>query len=71
MAFVEAIKADPERARGVDFVGVFIPGVNTTDYSVLAPEARVTSTFVTPSLAESFAAGRVSFLPRPGLPTSR
>lgn len=64
MAFVEAIKADPERARGVDFVGVFIPGVNTTDYSVLAPEARVTSTFVTPSLAESFAAGRVSFLPK-------
>ena len=31
MTFVEALKADPERARGVEFVGVFIPGLNATD----------------------------------------
>ena len=41
MTFVDAIRADPERARGVEFLGVFIPGVNATDYSALAPDARV------------------------------
>ena len=64
MAFVDAIRADPERARGVDFVGVFIPGINSIDYSALAPDARVTSTFVTPALSKGFAAGRVKFLPK-------
>ncbi|MDE2362221.1 MAG: hypothetical protein KGM42_06040 [Hyphomicrobiales bacterium] len=62
--FIDAIRSDPERARGVDFWGVFIPGVNTTDYCALAPDARVTSTFVTPALSRSFAAGRVKFLPK-------
>ena len=64
MTFVDAIRADPERARGVEFLGVFVPGLNTIDYSTLAPDARVTSTFVTPALSKSFAAGRVKFLPR-------
>lgn len=64
MTFVDAIRADPERARGVEFFGVFIPGVNATDYSTLAPDARVVSTFVTPALSKSFAAGRVRFLPK-------
>ena len=48
MTFVDALKADPERARGVEFVGVFIPGLNTTDYSALAPDARIASTFGAP-----------------------
>ncbi|MFO1115880.1 MAG: acetyl-CoA hydrolase/transferase C-terminal domain-containing protein [Beijerinckiaceae bacterium] len=64
MTFVDAIRADPERARGVEFLGVFIPGVNTVDYATLAPDARVASTFVTPALSNSFAAGRVRFIPK-------
>lgn len=64
MTFVEAQKADPERARGVEFVGVFIPGLNTTDYSALAPNARIASTFVSPPFAEAFAAGRLRYLPK-------
>ena len=64
MTFIEALKADPERARGVEFVGVFIPGLNTTDYSALAPDARIASTFVSPPFAEAFAAGRLRYLPK-------
>lgn len=64
MSFVAALKADPERARGVEFVGVFIPGLNTTDYSALAPGARIASTFVSPPFAEAFAAGRLRYLPK-------
>ncbi|MEI2733716.1 MAG: acetyl-CoA hydrolase/transferase C-terminal domain-containing protein [Rhodoblastus sp.] len=64
MTFVEALKADPERARGVEFVGVFIPGLNATDYSALAPDARIASTFVSPPFAEAFANGRLRYLPK-------
>ncbi len=64
MTFIEALKANPERARGVEFVGVFIPGLNTTDYSALAPDARIASTFVSPPFAEAFAAGRLRYLPK-------
>ena len=64
MTFVDAIRDDPARAAGVEFVGVFIPGINPVDYSTLAPDARVASTFVTPALTKSFAAGRVKFLPK-------
>lgn len=63
-ALREAIARDPERARGVDFLGAFIPGLNATDYSALAPDARVTATFITPALSEGFAAGRVRMLPK-------
>ena len=64
MTFVEALKADPERARGVEFVGVFIPGLNATDYSALAPNARIASTFVSPPFADAFSSGRLRYLPR-------
>ena len=64
MTFVEALKADPERARDVEFVGVFIPGLNTFDYSALAPGARIASTFVSPPFADAFAAGRLRYLPK-------
>lgn len=60
----EALGADPERARGVDFLGAFIPGINATDYSALAPDARATATFITPALADGFRAGRVRMLPK-------
>ncbi|MCB1533138.1 MAG: hypothetical protein KDJ44_00090, partial [Rhodoblastus sp.] len=64
MTFVEALRADPERARGVEFVGVFIPGLNTTDYSAVAPDARIASTFVSPPFADAFSSGRLRYLPR-------
>lgn len=64
MTFVEALKTDPERARGVEFVGVFIPGLNTTDYSAFAPDARIASTFVSPPFAEAFSSGRLRYLPK-------
>lgn len=64
MTFVEALKTDPERARDVEFVGVFIPGLNTTDYSAFAPDARIASTFVSPPFAEAFSSGRLRYLPK-------
>ena len=62
--FADAIGTDPDRARDVTFVGAFIPGINVIDYTALAPNATVVSTFMTPALAASFAAGRVKMLPK-------
>lgn len=64
MTFADAIRSDPDRFAAVDFIGVFIPGINTTDYASLAPKATVTSTFVSPPFAESFRAGRLRLLPK-------
>ena len=64
MTFADAIRADPDRVAGVEFIGVFIPGINTTDYAALAPKATVISTFVSPPFAKSFREGRLKFLPK-------
>ena len=62
--FADAIRADPERVAGIDFIGVFIPGINTTDYAALAPKATLTSTFVSAPFATSFRDGRLRLLPK-------
>jgi acyl-CoA hydrolase len=63
LLFAAALRASPGSARGVRFVGVSIPGVNTFDYASLDPAARATAFFVTPAMRESFAAGKIDFLP--------
>lgn len=63
LALQEALRADPERAAGVIFTGLFIPGVNTFDYAALTPTTRVQSTFVPPTSRATFEGGRLEFLP--------
>lgn len=60
---VEALKAAPEAAAGVRFVGVWLPGYNRTDYAALHPQARSTAFFVGPELRKSFADGKVGYVP--------
>lgn len=60
---VRALRAAPGAAAGVNFIGVYIPGVNGVDYAGLDPTARLISNFMTPTFRESFAAGRVDLLP--------
>lgn len=54
-----------------EFSGVFIPGINTTDYAALGPECRSEVFFLMPSLRESYAAGKVRYLPLPYTGISR
>jgi acyl-CoA hydrolase len=65
VALAAALKADPGRAAGVRFVGVWVPGINRFDYAGLHPEARSTAFFVPPECHDSFAAGRLQFHPMP------
>ena len=58
-----ALQAAPEAARGVTFCGVLVPGLSSTDYAGLHPEARGESFFLPPWQRESFEAGRLRLLP--------
>jgi acyl-CoA hydrolase len=62
--FTDALSAEPERARGVEFVGVFIPGVNTFDFAALAPDARMVTTFGGAFHRKSPARERIHVLPK-------
>ena len=63
LLFAEILKDHPEACAGVRFVGVLIPGVNHTDYAGLHETARATAFFVTPANRDSYAAGKIDFLP--------
>jgi acyl-CoA hydrolase len=62
--FLDALSAEPERARGVEFVGAFIPGVNTFDFAALAPDTRMTTTFGGAFHSKSPARERIHVLPK-------
>ncbi len=62
-SFLDAIAAEPERAAGVTFTGVLIPGVNRRDPSDGVPGASIEVFFVTPELTPGFRQGRVRLLP--------
>jgi acyl-CoA hydrolase len=63
LLLAEAIKTEPALASGVTFLGVWIPGVNTTDWAGCHPEARAETIFLSADLRTSFEAGRTAFLP--------
>jgi 4-hydroxybutyrate CoA-transferase len=62
--FLDALSTEPERARGVEFVGAFIPGVNTFDFAALAPDARMVTTFGGAFHRKSPARKRIHVLPK-------
>jgi acyl-CoA hydrolase len=60
---IEALIRDPERARGVTFIGIWIPGINQFDFAGLHPEARSEVIFLPPHLQDSFHAGHIKVHP--------
>jgi acyl-CoA hydrolase len=63
LPFYQALSRDPERARGVTFVGAHFPGINTTDYLALHPSARQRAYFMSPSVRAALPGGRVDLMP--------
>lgn len=63
LAIVDAFEQSPELAAGLTFLGIWIPGVNATDWAGLHPSARAESIFVSPALRPSFETGDTAFLP--------
>ncbi|MDJ0919507.1 MAG: acetyl-CoA hydrolase/transferase C-terminal domain-containing protein [Henriciella sp.] len=63
LAVVEAFEQVQELAAGLTFLGIWIPGVNKTDWASLHPTANAESIFVSSALRPSFDAGRTHFRP--------
>jgi len=61
LAFAEVLAADPALGRGITFTGVWIPGVNRTDWSGLGDGAE--TTFAAPEWTDSRRAGRMQVRP--------
>lgn len=53
LALYEALRARPDAARGVRFVGAHFPGINRSDYLGLHPEARQRNYFMLPAFRDA------------------
>lgn len=63
LALYAALKARPESAKGVRFIGVTFPGINRSDYLGLHPETRQRAYFMLPGLRAGLADGRGELVP--------
>lgn len=62
-ALAEALAKEPARLRGVNIVSCLLPGINSTDYAALHPQARLTVFLPGPFLRAAFVAGQVEVPP--------
>jgi len=60
---VRALRLESEAAAGVTFIQSIVPGLSRTDFAAFHPEARIVTFFMTPETQESFALGKVDFVP--------
>jgi acyl-CoA hydrolase len=63
LTFYEELRRDPERARGLTFVGVHFPGINRTDYLALHPLVRQRAYFMSTAVRNGLLTGRVDLMP--------
>jgi acyl-CoA hydrolase len=59
---LDELRADPERARDVTFVGVQFPGIDRADYLSLHPRARQMAFFMSPPVRRGLLEGRAELL---------
>lgn len=58
----DELQADPQRARGVTFMGGQFPGIDRTDHLALHPEARQLAWFMSPAVRAALPQGRAELL---------
>lgn len=63
LSLADAFRRRPELARGLTFFGVWIPGVNRTDWGSLGDGVLAETIFASPDWAASAAAGRLRVVP--------
>ena len=56
------LRAEPERARDVHFIGVQFPGIDTADYLALDPSTSLTAFFMSPAVRAGIQQGRTELL---------
>ncbi len=60
---LDAIACEPQSAAGVTFVQFPLAGLNNRDLTALHPDTRLECFFMSPTLSNGHAEGRVAFLP--------
>ena len=63
LPFVKVLQDNPDLTRGLTFLGIWIPGVNQTDWAGFSQDTQAESIFVSPALRSSFETGRTQFHP--------
>ncbi|GAC1629408.1 MAG: acetyl-CoA hydrolase/transferase C-terminal domain-containing protein [Nevskia sp.] len=63
LAFLDALKANPEACAGLRFTGLHFPGINRSDYLALHATARQRAYVMQPGLRAGFKDGRAELLP--------
>lgn len=63
LLFVEAMRADSALAANLAFLGIWIPGVNRTDYAGLHSDAQSELIFLSADFRKSFEQGKANFRP--------
>jgi acyl-CoA hydrolase len=63
LPFYDELRRNPDRARGLTFVGVHFPGINNSDYLALHSTVRQRAYFMSPSIRQGMANGRADLLP--------
>lgn len=63
LIFADAYREAPEMAAGLVYSGIWIPGVNATDWASLTPSTHAETIFLSPVYRSSYKAGRVAFRP--------
>jgi acyl-CoA hydrolase len=71
LSVAQAFRIAPDLAAGMTFHGVWIPGVNRTDWAGLHPAAKAETIFLSPDLRTSFEARRTAFRPLSYVQTAR
>ncbi|NMF87108.1 acetyl-CoA hydrolase/transferase family protein [Aromatoleum petrolei] len=59
----DALRAAPDKAAGVRFVGVFFNGINESAYATLHPQAQQRAYFMLPAFRPDSLDGRIELLP--------
>ena len=60
--WLDELRAEPERARGVHFTAVQFPGIDTADYLALDPTTSLTAFFMSPAVRAGIQQGRAELL---------
>ena len=60
--WLDGLRSDPERASGVQFIGVQFPGIDTADPLAVHPQAQQTAFFMSPAVRAGIAEGRAELL---------
>lgn len=63
LALLRALQAAPDASKGITYIAGPVAGLSRLDYAGFHPEARALTAFISSEMRDSFAAGKIDFVP--------